>query len=281
MPNTDISFVGRILRPFKLCAFGITAALSLAMAGRRIEALKVAISPLGYWRFVPIAYLLHYAGQIKACRILDVSSPKLVSLYLARQNGCEVHAIDLDDQKLVSRWGVAAKALKLKNYNVSFQDARHLQFPDSYFDLAYSISVIEHIPENGDTQALQEVHRVLKSGGLALIEIPYRRKGEEVYRLYDSKGAPTASGQPQFYERHYDSISLERRLTVPGMKIEKRLILGEWLPLDPWIAANRLPRPLRAAILPFEPLLAAANYWARPNDERGRPLAALLIYRKS
>jgi SAM-dependent methyltransferase len=281
MPEPNLSFVDSRFRAFKLCAFGIKVGLALGAKGHIANALKTTIYPLGYWRFLPIAYLMHYAAQIEDCRILDVASPKLVSLYLASRGATDVQATDLDDKTVFSRWKVAADTLKLRNYSVSFQDARQLQFPDNHFDLVYSISVIEHIPEEGDTDALREFRRVLKPGGIAIVEVPFRRKAETIYRPYSSKGEPSPDGKPLFYERYYDSRSLNQRLSIHGMAIEKCLLLGEWLPLDPWIAARRLPRLLRAAVLPFEPLLAAVNYWAHVDDQSGRPLAALLVYRKS
>ena len=281
MPELKLSFARSRFEAFKLCAYGARVGLSLTAKGLIGDALKTAIYPVGYWRFVASAYLLCYASKIRGGRVLDVASPKLASLYLASKHSFDVQAIDLDDPKIFSRWKVAADVLKLENYNVSFQDARQLQFPDNHFDFVYSISVIEHIPEDGDSRALHEFCRVLKPGGIALLEVPYRRAFETIYRPYSSKGTASPDGKPVFYERHYDSCSLDKRLSVSGMMVEKRLILGEWLPVDPLIATRRLPRAIRAAILPFEPLLAAGNYWTRADDKRGRPLAALLVYRKT
>ena len=280
MPELPLPLITRTLEAFKLCAFGTRVGLALAAKGRIADALKTAAYPLGYWRFLPIAYLLHYAKTNRAVRILDVASPKLVGLYLAHKNGRDVYATDLDDEKLFSRWSAAADALDLKNYHVSFQDARRLQFPDNNFDLVYSISVIEHIPEDGDIQAMHEFRRVLKPGGIALVEVPYRRIADMIHMPYSSKGLPSPECRPMFYERHYDSKSLDQRLIVPGLTVVNRLILGEWFALDPWISTKRLPWLLRATFLPFEPLFAAMNYWARADDRKGRPLAALLLFRK-
>jgi hypothetical protein len=96
---------------------------------------------------------------------------------------------------------------------------------------------------------------------------------------YDSKGFKLDT--PRFYERYYDNGWLDSRLQAPGLVLDQRWILGEWLPIDPWIATPRLPRPLRLLLLPFEPLLALVNYWMRKDDTSGRPLAALLVFRKS
>jgi len=264
---------------FRTYFFALGLAFRMIAAGHLLEGIRLLVAPVGYWRFLPSAYTLQEFLRQGFPRVLDVGSPKLLSLLLASKNGTEVHATDLNDEKIFSRWKRNAEAIGLQNYHVEYQDGRRLSYPDSSFDLIYSISVIEHIPENGDVAALAEFRRVLKPNGTLVIEVPYRRKYEEIFLRYDSKGAPL--DKPQFYERHYDADQLAQRLaSIEGLKLDKRLILGEWLPIDPWIATDRLPRPVRIGILPLEPLLAAVNYWARSDDQCGRPLAALMIYRK-
>src|SRR5262249_9672501 len=151
-------------------------------------------------------------------------------------------ATDLDDPVLFERWYISAKAMGLTNYVPQFQDARCLKYPDATFDLVYSISVIEHIPDDGDGDALREIARVLKPGGVAVIEVPYRRKYETLYQDYSSRGA--ALEEPQFYERRYDQTELQRRILtrVDGLRVKQLSILGEHLPIDPWIATKRLPK---------------------------------------
>ena len=210
--------------------------------------------------------------------VLDVSSPKVPSLLLA-QLGSQVTATDLEDQAIFDRWKKSADAVGIKNYTAQFQDARKLTHPDNSFDFLYSISVIEHIPDRGDMEALLEFQRVVKPGGTIVVEVPYRRVRKDVFASYDSKGAPLPA--PRFYERYYDRESLHERLEkADNLELQERWILGEWLPIDPWIEADRLPRILRLAALPLEPFLAAVNGWVRKDDAEGRPLAALLIYRK-
>ncbi len=51
-------------------------------------------------------------------------------------------------------------------------DLRRLQFPDEHFDFIYCSHVLEHIRE--DRQAMSELFRVLKVGGLALVIVPIR-----------------------------------------------------------------------------------------------------------
>jgi SAM-dependent methyltransferase len=259
--------------------YGAAVAIGLRtlLRGRLVEGLKQLIAPVGYWRVWPNAVVLAEADRLGVKKVLDVSSPKLPSLILGRH--AEIWATDLDDPLLMSRWKVTADALGLDRYHAQYEDACRLSFADASFDLVYSISVIEHIPANGDAAALREFARVLRPGGKIIVEVPYRHQFAEIVQHYDSKGAPLET--PRFYERYYDAAAVRDRLRAPeGTSIEQLWILGEWLPIDPWIATPRLPRLLRLLILPLEPLLALVNYWMRKDDSAGRPLAALVVYQK-
>jgi SAM-dependent methyltransferase len=253
-------------------------ALRALARGQVVESAKLLIAPIGYWRFLPLAYVWQEFLRFRNPKVLDVGSPKALSVLLAFNTSNEVYSSDLNDEKIFTRWKPLAEVLRLQNYATQYQDARKLDYPDDFFELVYSISVIEHIPGNGDTESLREFCRVLRPNGTLVIEVPYRRRREEVFTKYDSAGRPTE--QMQFYERHYDADLLKERLEVEGLKIVDKVILGEWLPIDPWIVADRLPRFLRLAALPLEPILAAGNCWTRPDDSTGRPLGALIVYQK-
>jgi hypothetical protein len=110
------------------------------------------------------------------------------------------------------------------------------------------------------------------------VEVPFRREPDTVYAHYDSKGAPLPA--PEFYERHYDARMLQERLEVPGLRIIRKVIFSEVVPIDPWISAQQLPRLLRIPILPLEPWLAALNLRMRLDDSKGHPIAALMVYQK-
>jgi SAM-dependent methyltransferase len=245
--------------------------------GKVREGLRLLLATVGYWRFWPNAVVAKLVGP-GAKRILDVSSPKVLSLYLGRARR-SITATDLDDAKIFSRWAMLARISGVKAYEVQYQDARKLTYPHDSFDLVYSISVIEHIPGNGDTEALEEFGRVTKPGGIVMVEVPYRHQNKDYFFDYDSKGAALAT--PQFYERHYDATTLQARLMNPrGLRLIGKMYQGEALPVDHWIATRRLPGPIRMLVLPLEPLIAAVNMWLRAEPTGERPLAAILVFQK-
>jgi SAM-dependent methyltransferase len=249
-----------------------------ALAGGHIrEGLRLLMASVGYWRYWPNAVVAKLTPA-KNAAILDVSSPKVLSLYLASR-GHALTATDLDDAKIFSRWQKLARYSGPGSYKAEYQDARHLAYPDNSFDIVYSISVIEHIPDRGDAEALEEFGRVLRPGGHVIVEVPYRHQGRDYFFDYDSKGARLEN--PQFYERHYDAKTLRERLMNPaGLKLAGVLYQGERRAVDPWIATRRLPRILRTLVLPFEPVLASWNMWVLPEPSGERPLAAILIFQK-
>jgi ubiquinone/menaquinone biosynthesis C-methylase UbiE len=63
-----------------------------------------------------------------------------------------------------------------KNIDRSIQlaDATHLRYKDESFDVLIANHVLEHIPE--DTTAMKEFNRVLKKGGVAILQVPYSEK---------------------------------------------------------------------------------------------------------
>lgn len=258
------------------CYFqALAIALRSILAGDVKNGLKLLVASVGYWRFLPNALVLSVARQLRPARILDVSSPKLISLILAADY--EILAIDLDDPQLATRWAKTARLLGRTRFSSRLENACNLQIPDARYSFIYSLSVIEHIPDNGDTSAMHEIARVLTPGGQVLVEVPLRAEHKDIFTTYDSKGFPLA--EKRFYERHYSPETISR-LMVPELRLVRKWAMGEYLPIDPWIAGPRLPRLLRLAILPFEPFLAALNMWLEPEAGRSGPLSMILLFEK-
>ena len=57
--------------------------------------------------------------------------------------------------------------------HLAVEDGRRLSFPDDSFDKVYSLSVLEHIPDDGDSACVTEIARVLRPGGECYLTVPF------------------------------------------------------------------------------------------------------------
>jgi SAM-dependent methyltransferase len=251
------------------------------------EALKSLVLPVEYIRCAEGRYVLQHLEVEPHHRVLDVGSPKLPSLFLAARTGAEVHATDLLDY-FFPRYGAYADAVlgpRRPGYHMEAQDGRSLQYPDGSFDRVFSISAIEHIPEDGDRQAMREIARVLKPGGRCCLTVPWGLSGylEEFRSVGDPDAYWTpATGDKVFYQRLYDRPRLEERL-LSGGEFEV-LDLSFWgerhLGVEDVILSRRLPRWVRWAMLPAHFPLSRLFLSRLSEDEPCRKKVACLTLRK-
>jgi hypothetical protein len=80
-----------------LYTYGLALGAKLALRGRLKASLRYLVVPVNYWR--TLEYRLVYAAAEFEVgdRVLDIGSPKLMSLYLADRRGVEVHSTDIED----------------------------------------------------------------------------------------------------------------------------------------------------------------------------------------
>jgi ubiquinone/menaquinone biosynthesis C-methylase UbiE len=83
--------------------------------------------------------------------------------WCATYGGPDTYAIDYDPVKL------ELARLRIKNGTRFIQaDGKQLPFPDNYFDIVHECAVLHHI--SGYQEAIAEIARVLKPGGLLLMK---------------------------------------------------------------------------------------------------------------
>jgi SAM-dependent methyltransferase len=226
------------------------------------EAAARIINPLSYPRYIEYQLAVDPLFPIDGCRILDIGSPKLPALLFAREASCVLHSTDIRDYFIgptthfLRRMGLGQRVGR--DIHLEVQDARSLSYPDAFFDKVFSISVLEHIPDDGDSQAVREITRVVRPGGTVTLTVPFSGSGytEEfirgpVYERADEDGST-------FYQRRYDTATLRSRLVEPaGLEIVSTTYFGEpWIKFEPgW---NRIPMRWKAPLLWAQPFLAKA-----------------------
>lgn len=246
--------------------------------------LKRVVLPVSYWRTVEFAYvwgqLATFAG---VRRVLDLGSPKDLAVHLAEHYGFDIVSADiLEEESRISHRLERARSRDGAGpgrVRAVVQDGRYLGFRDGSFDAAFSVSVLEHIPGAGDTLAMAELIRVVRKGGVVIGTVPYDRAYRETFvrgavyeRDYD--------GEPVFFERHYDAVSLANRLLfMPSVRVVNVEVWGEGrLRGERWL--QRLG-PLRAVASPLEAPLAGACLRPIGPKGEGHPMAAFFTLRKT
>src|SRR5579862_9399952 len=85
---------------FRIYLAALGLGLRALLAGKIREGLGLLFMPVGYCRFLPNAYVFREFLSLDNPRILDVASPKLLSVILARKTSEQVYATDLMDEKI-------------------------------------------------------------------------------------------------------------------------------------------------------------------------------------
>lgn len=98
--------------------------------------------------------------------VLEIGVGTGTDLVQFAKNGARVSGIDLTDNAIE----ITKRNLEQRNFSyaeLTTGDAEDLAFDDESFDLVYSFGVLHHTPRT-DT-AIEEIHRVLKEEGKAII----------------------------------------------------------------------------------------------------------------
>ena len=98
-------------------------------------------------------------------------------------------------------------------------DITLLDFPSETFDIVLCSHVLEHVPN--DREAISELHRVLRPGGIAYIQVPYRstRETDEDPSVTDPNERMRRFGQ--FDHVRVYGYDLADRLREPGFRVEE------------------------------------------------------------
>jgi SAM-dependent methyltransferase len=127
-----------------------------------------------YYRLCEISLIQRSVGSLAGRRVLkmdlwnEACNTRILNWMEAQ--GAQVFGLDVS--------GIVVRRARSNTYDIGGElhplqaDIRNLPYNNGSFDLVYAMGTIEHIDEYA--QAVAEVFRVLKPGGLAIVGVPHR-----------------------------------------------------------------------------------------------------------
>ncbi|MEO8484267.1 MAG: class I SAM-dependent methyltransferase [Acidobacteriota bacterium] len=167
----------------------------------------------------------------------------------ASQQGAEAYGIDIS----IPTVRQARTAFEHNSLRCAVSDVRELPFRDASFDAVYSMGTIEHFDET--EHAVEEIARVLKPGGRAIVGVPNRH--DPFLRPAFARALQTVGLYGYGYEKSYSRRHLRKMLEGAGLQVAAEtaiLFIPGWLRmLD--LACHSWCRPLArvtgACVWPF------------------------------
>lgn len=267
-----------------LYGYGLKLGIELLLKGKLKQGIKYTAIPVNYWR--NLEYKLVYdAGDFRSSdRVLDIGSPKLMSLYLAEKVGAEVYSTDIEDYFVHSHEDIRRmRSISPDKLHTMVEDGRHLSYEDNFFTKVYALSVVEHIPDDGDSLCVKEIARVMSQGGRCVLTVPFWPTSKVEYRGEDFywAGSSKSGGNGQvFYQRRYSEEDLYSRLIEPsGLKLNKLTYFGEKLNIG---SEREISQYIPRISGPIQPLLSQALHVSNSAswEDLKKPLGALVVLEK-
>lgn len=158
---------------------------------------------------------------------LDVSSPRLLPLMLMRSNRQAIAELINPDANDMRDTEIFFQAFGVgKRCRFSAQTVEQASFEPSSFDLITCISVLEHIPADGE--AVERMWSLLRTGGRLVLTLPCMSKPLEQYISDNQYGVlqPGSDGYT-FWQRYYDKERLREKIYRITGPPEHMAVYGE------------------------------------------------------
>jgi SAM-dependent methyltransferase len=140
---------------------------------------------------------------------LDIGADNGVISYLLRQRGGRWFSADLDP-------GTVASIRDLVQEDVYQLEGKTVPFPDNTFDQIVIVDFLEHIQD--DAGFIRELERVLKPGGILIINVPHLKPRSLLNRFRHRIGL---TDQWHGHLRPGYSVEGLRKLLTPAFTIER------------------------------------------------------------
>lgn len=196
----------------EFAAFGRTLGSRLVRRGCR-QGVRYWLHPVSIVRYFEFAFAARYLPR-RAHRCLDVSSPRLFSLFVAdRYEDRDILMINPDADDLAQTRAVLT-CLRLTRPRTQQGGVDSVGAKNHRYDCIWSLSVVEHISgQDDDASAVARMFSALAPGGRLIVTVPVDRRYREDYR--DGAVYPVDSQSDDrgvLFERRYDQRALRSRL---------------------------------------------------------------------
>jgi SAM-dependent methyltransferase len=196
------------------------------------SAYELLVRPLDSVRHFELEFCRDRIRERGFASYLDVSSPRLLPLVLlaesraARALLCNPDWKDLERTQALARELGLAAGMEFAAMRIDQLTPRHGEF-----DLVTCVSVIEHVPGEGDVEALRRLWGLLRERGRLVLTVPCAAADFEEYLNLNEYGLAVPEHNGFFFgQRFYSRASLERRLFAVAGRPATFAVFGERAP---------------------------------------------------
>ena len=177
-----------------------------------------------------------------ARRVLDLGCGAGRHLILLAREGFEVHGVDISERALsIARERLLRLGLEAELKRCSMTS---LDYPSEFFDAVVCINVIYHGTRRDVLRALEEIRRVLRRGGLALITFISKRSwkyglGKELEEGTYVQSEGVEAGIPHHYVDERELREILSGFTVLELRLDEKVVGGRRI--SHWVVLAERP----------------------------------------